>query len=49
MNKTSVLYVYDAMGTKLTKNSTVNGLISKQDYVGGIEYSAPNVIERIAT
>ena len=49
MSKTSVSYVYDAMGTKLTKNSTVNGVMSRQDYVGGIEYSAPNVIERIAT
>ncbi|MGV6944285.1 RHS repeat domain-containing protein [Sphingobacterium kyonggiense] len=46
---TSVAYVYDAMGTKLTKNATVNGVISRQDYIAGIEYSAPNVIERIAT
>ena len=49
MSRIRVSYVYDAVGTKLTKNSTVNGVIGRQDYVGGIEYSAPNVIERIAT
>jgi len=49
MSRTSTSYVYDAMGTKLTKNSTVKGVIGRQDYVGGIEYSAPNVIEQIAT
>ena len=49
MSRIRVSYVYDAIGTKLTKNSTVNGVISRQDYVGGIEYSAPNVIERIVT
>ena len=49
MSRIRVAYVYDAIGTKLTKNSTVNGVVSRQDYLGGIEYSAPSVIERIAT
>jgi len=49
----SVIYQYDAMGTKLKKQASVNGIDTEQDYIGGIEYSkvgtAVTKIERIAT
>ncbi|MCS3557660.1 MULTISPECIES: RHS repeat domain-containing protein [unclassified Sphingobacterium] len=49
----SVSYQYDAMGTKLKKQATVNGIDIEQDYIGSIEYSkvgtAATKIERIAT
>ncbi|MCS3555069.1 MULTISPECIES: DUF6443 domain-containing protein [unclassified Sphingobacterium] len=49
----SVSYQYDAIGTKLKKQASVNGIDTEQDYVGGIEYSkvgtAVTKIERIAT
>ena len=48
-----VAYTYDALGNKLGRKSTVGGIESQQDYIGGIEYSssgtASPVIERIAT
>ncbi|WP_455678347.1 DUF6443 domain-containing protein [Sphingobacterium faecium] len=49
----SISYRYDAMGTKLKKQATVGGIVTEQDYIGGIEYSkvgsASSTIERIAT
>lgn len=49
----SVVYSYDALGSKLNRKSTVNNITTEQDYIGGIEYSktgsAAPVIERIAT
>ncbi|MNK76480.1 RHS Repeat protein [compost metagenome] len=52
-NSKTVAYTYDALGSKLNRKSTVGGIASQQDYIGGIEYSrsgsASPVIERIAT
>ncbi|WP_343318268.1 DUF6443 domain-containing protein [Sphingobacterium multivorum] len=49
----SIAYTYDASGAKLNRKSTVGGITTEQDYIGGIEYSkasgANPVIERIAT
>ncbi|MEJ5092468.1 hypothetical protein GEO21_20755 [Sphingobacterium faecium] len=49
----SISYRYDALGTKLKKHATVGGIVTEQDYIGGIEYSkvgsAASAIERIAT
>jgi len=49
----NIIYTYDASGTKLNLKSTVGGITTEQDYIGGIEYSkasgANPVIERIAT
>ncbi|WP_333888881.1 DUF6443 domain-containing protein [Sphingobacterium siyangense] len=49
----SIVYTYDASGTKLNRKSTVGGITTEQDYIGGIEYSKASgtnpVIERIAT
>ncbi len=49
----SIAYTYDALGAKLNRKSTIGGITTEQDYIGGIEYSkasgANPVIERIAT
>ncbi len=49
----SIAYTYDASGAKVNRKSTVGGITTEQDYIGGIEYSkasgANPVIERIAT
>ncbi|SJN46765.1 Cell well associated RhsD protein [Sphingobacterium faecium PCAi_F2.5] len=49
----SISYRYDALGTKLKKQATVGGIVTEQDYIGGIEYSkvgsTASTIERIAT
>jgi len=49
----SIAYTYDASGAKLNRKSTVGGITTEQDYIGGIEYSKANganpLIERIAT
>jgi len=50
---TSVHYLYDAMGNKLRKMSTVGTVKTERNYVDGIEYSMNGTglgsIERIAT
>ncbi len=49
----SIAYTYNASGSKLNRKSTIGGITTEQDYIGGIEYSkasgANPVIERIAT
>ncbi|MCW8309701.1 hypothetical protein K7A41_00505, partial [Sphingobacterium sp. InxBP1] len=52
-NGKDIAYTYDALGGKLNRKSSVGGIETQQDYIGGIEYSrsgtASPVIERIAT
>ena len=49
----NIAYTYDATGGKLNRKSTVGGITTEQDYMGGIEYARTGVaspmIERIAT
>lgn len=50
---TAVTYLYDAMGTKLRKNSTVGSILTERNYVDGIEYNKVGTglgtIDRIST
>ncbi|AIM36891.1 hypothetical protein KO02_09450 [Sphingobacterium sp. ML3W] len=43
MISTSVSYIYDVIGTKLQKKSTIGTINSSRDYVRGIEYKGADI------